>query len=78
MREGVKGMIFILNPNPNPNPTSLSFYENWSFNKDALFSHSRLKHSITSSLLLWAGIMPDVHTFFVKRLSNLYMSTTRS
>ena len=29
LREGVKGMIFVL----NPNPTSLSFWERWSFNK---------------------------------------------
>ena len=64
MREGVKGMIFIL----NQNPTSLSFYESWLFNIDALFSHSRLKHSITSSLLLWVGIMPDVHTFFCEKV----------
>ena len=46
--------------------------------KDASFSHSRLKHSIISSLILWAGIMPDVDISFVKRLSNLYMSTARS
>ena len=28
MREGVRSMIFIL----NPNPTSLSFWESWLFN----------------------------------------------
>ena len=31
VREGVKGMLFIL----NPNPTSLSFWESWLFNKKA-------------------------------------------
>ena len=46
--------------------------------EDVPFSHSRQKHSIISSLLVWAGIMPEVDTSFVKRLSNLYMSTTRS
>ena len=46
--------------------------------EDASFSPSRLKHSIISSLIFWAGIMPDVDTSFVKRLSYLYMSTTSS
>ena len=32
MREGVKGIIFIL----NPNPISLNFQESWSFNKEKL------------------------------------------
>ena len=32
--------------------------------EDAPFSPSRLKHSIISSLLFWAEIMPDVDTFF--------------
>ena len=46
--------------------------------EDAPFSPSRLKHSIISSLFFWVGIMPDVDTSFVKRLSYLYMSTARS
>ena len=46
--------------------------------EDVPFSHSRLKHSIISSLFLWAGIMPNVDTSFVKLLSNLYMFTARS
>ena len=46
--------------------------------EDASFSPSRLKHSIISSLIFWVGIMPDVDTSFVKRLSHLYMSTTSS
>ena len=46
--------------------------------EDAPFSPSRLEHSIISSLFFWAGIMSDVDTSFVKRLSYLYMSTTRS
>ena len=46
--------------------------------EDALFSSSRLKHSIINSLFFWAGIMPDVDASFVKRLSYLYMSTARS
>ena len=36
--------------------------------EDASFSPSRLKHSIISSLIFWAGIMPDVDTSFVKRV----------
>ena len=46
--------------------------------EDASFSPSRLNHSIVSSLIFWVGIMLDVDTSFVKRLSYLYMSTTRS
>ena len=46
--------------------------------KDAPFSPSRLKHSIISSLFFWDGLIPDMDTSFVKRLSYLYMSTARS
>ena len=46
--------------------------------EDTPFSHSRLKLSIISSMLLWIGIMPDVDISFVKRLSNMYMSIARS
>ena len=47
--------------------------------EDAPFSHSRLKHSIISSLFFfWAGIMPNVDICFVKRLSNMYMSIAGS
>ena len=46
--------------------------------EDAPFSPSRLKHLIISSLFFWVGIMLNVDTFFVKRLSYLYMSTARS
>ena len=34
--------------------------------EDTPFSHSRLKLSIISSMLLWVGIMPDVDISFVK------------
>ena len=44
--------------------------------EDAFFSPSRLKHSIISSLNFLAGIMLDVDTSFVKKLSYLYVSTT--
>ena len=46
--------------------------------EDAPFSHSRLKHSIISSLFFWVEIMLDVDISFVKRLSSLYISTNRS
>ena len=46
--------------------------------EDASFSPFRLKHSIISSLIFWGGIIPDVDTTFVKRLSYFYMSTARS
>ena len=37
-----------------------------------------LKHLIISALIFWAGIMPDMDTSFVKRLSYLCKSTVRS
>ena len=45
--------------------------------EDAPFSHSRLKHSIISSLFFWTMIFPNVDVSFVKRLLNMYMSTSR-
>ena len=46
--------------------------------EDAPFSYIRLKHSIISSLLYWAGIIPNVDTSFVRTLSSLYMIDPRS
>ena len=46
--------------------------------EDAPFSHIRLKHSIISSLLYWAGIIPNVDISFVRTLPSLYMTDPRS
>ena len=46
--------------------------------EDAPFSYIRLKHSIISSILYWAGIIPNVDTSFVRTLSSLYMTVPRS
>ena len=46
--------------------------------EDVPFSQPRLKHSIISSLLFWAGLMPNVDNSFVKNLSRMFMPNARS
>ena len=45
--------------------------------EDILVSYNRLTHSIISSLLYWAGIVPNVDTSFF-RTPSMYMSSSRS